>query len=99
MVDGEPLAGPAEAGHDLVGNHQDSVLRAERTDALQVSVGWNEDAVGARHRLEEERRDRLRPLELNDLFEVGEREIHRVPAALDAVIRIRNVDDARNARL
>ena len=29
----------------------------------------------------------------------AERELHGVPAALDAVIRIGNVDDARNARL
>ena len=67
---GEPLAGAAEARHHLVGDHQDAVLVAERAHALQVAVGRNEDAVGAGHRLEDERRDRLRPFELDDLLEV-----------------------------
>ena len=38
------------------------------------------------------------PFELNDFFEIGERVGRGVPAALHAVIRIQDVDDARQSR-
>ncbi len=66
---------------------------AEVADALEVAVRRDEDAVGAGHRLEEEGRDVLRPFELDDLFDIGEREPDIVPAALHAVVRIGDVDD------
>ena len=41
----------------------------------------------------------MRAFELNHFFEHGERLFRRVPAALDAVIRVQDVDDPRDARL
>ena len=60
VVDGEPAPGPPEAGHDLVGDHQDVVPVADLADALDVAVGRDEDAVRADDRLEEDRGDRVR---------------------------------------
>ena len=99
MIDGEPFAGAAEAGHDFVGDHQDAVLVAELAHALHVAVGRNEDAVGADDRLKDERGDGVRAFELDGLFDHGERGFGGLPSALDAVIRIEHADDARNARL
>ena len=97
--DREPLAGAAEPGHHLVGDHQDAVLVAQRADALHVAVGRDQDAVGARHGLEDERRDRLRAFELDDLLEVAQRLLGRIPPALDAVIRVEHVDEPACGRL
>ena len=94
MIDREPLAGAAEAGHHLVADHQDAVLRAQLAHALHVAVGRHEDAVGAGDGLEDECRDRLRPFELDHFLEHRQRLLGRVPAARDAVIRIEHVDDA-----
>ena len=48
--------------------------------------------------LEDERRDRVRPFELDDFLEHRQRLLGGVPAARDAVIRIEHVDDAGHAR-
>ena len=79
VLDRKPLAGPAEPAHDLVGDHQDAVLVAERAHALHVAVGRNEDAVGAGHRLEDERGDRVRTFELDHLFEIAQSALGRCP--------------------
>ena len=47
VVDGEPAPGPPEAGHDLVGHHQDPVAVADLAHALEVAVGRDQDAVRA----------------------------------------------------
>ena len=99
VVDGEPAAGAPEPRHHLVGDHDDAVLVAEIADAAQVAVGQHEDAVGAGHGLEDEAGDRVRALELDLLFEIGERGLGRVPAALHAVVRIHDVHDAGDAWL
>ena len=49
--------------------------------------------------LEDERRDRVRALELHRLFDHGERSLGGLPSALDAVIRIEHAHHARNAGL
>ena len=48
----------AEAGHDLVADHDDAVPVAELAHPGEVAVGRDEDAVGAHHRLEDDRRRR-----------------------------------------
>ena len=73
VIDGEPFARAAEAGHDFVGDHQDAVLVAELANALQVAIGRNQNAVGADHGLENEGGDGVRAFELNDFFDHGER--------------------------
>ena len=73
VVDGEPLAGPAEAGHHLVGDEHDAVAVADLPDPGHVT-GWGDhDARGARHRLEDDGRDRVRPLVLDQPIQVVQR--------------------------
>ena len=38
VIDGEPLAGAAEARHHLVADHQNAVLRTQLADAFEVAV-------------------------------------------------------------
>ena len=98
VIDGEPLAGAAEARHDFVGDHQDAVLVAELAHAFEISIGRNENAVGAGHRLEDEGGDGLRAFELNGFFDHGEGGLGGFPSALDAVIWIEHVHDARECQ-
>ena len=94
LVDGEPLAGPAEAGHDLVGDVDDAVAVAEVADAGEVAVRRDEDAGRAGDRLEDEGRDRARALERDDLLEVLERAL----ALLLDRCRTRTATGRRTAR-
>ncbi len=55
-VEGEPLAGAAEAGHHLVEDQHDAVLVAQLADAGEVARRRHQDAGGARDRLEQDRR-------------------------------------------
>ena len=70
LVEGEPLAAAAEARHHFVADHHDPVAVAEPADALEVPVGWHEDAVGAHDRLDDDRRHRVGPLDHEHFFEV-----------------------------
>ena len=72
-VDREPLAGPAEAGHHLVGDVDDAVAVADLADAGQVAVRRDQDAGRPGDRLEHQRRDRARTLERDDLLQVLQR--------------------------
>ena len=47
MFAGEHLPGPAEAGRDLIGDHQDIVLGAEFPDLFQISRRLHEHACRA----------------------------------------------------
>ena len=47
VVDGEPLAGAAPAGHHFVGDHEHAVTVADFAQAREVFGRRNEDAVGA----------------------------------------------------
>ncbi len=93
MVDGEPAAGAPEPCHDLVADHQDPEPVAQLADALRVAVRRDQDPVGARDRLEDERRNRRRTLELDRLLELRQCNLGRVRAALYAVIRVEHVYD------
>ena len=74
VVDGEPLAGAAEAGHDLVGDEHDAVAVAELADARRGSrpaapgsrrcPGTVSSTIG---------RDRRRTFERDHLLEVLQR--------------------------
>src|SRR5436305_9491587 len=74
-------------------------MRAEIADSADEAFRGNEHAVGARDGLEEEGADGICAFELDRLVNPCERDLRRVPAALDAVIRIENVHDARHAGL
>ena len=54
MVDGEPLAGAAPAGHHFVGDHQHAVAVADFAQAREVLGRRNEDAIGADDGLEDD---------------------------------------------
>jgi hypothetical protein len=59
-----------------------------------------EEAVGAGHRLEDEAGNRLRPLEHDDVLEIGERVAHVLPAAAaQAAPRVLDVHHAGRPRL
>src|SRR5438477_293865 len=58
VVDGEPLAAPAEPGHHLVADHDDAVAVAQRPHPRQVAVRGHEDAVRADDGLEDDGGDR-----------------------------------------
>jgi hypothetical protein len=51
MVRGEGRAEPPEAGDDLVEDQEDAVLRADLPQPLEVALGRDQDAGGARHGL------------------------------------------------
>jgi len=65
------FAGPSEPGHDLVDDEQHVVLVADLADPLEVAVVWIRAGVGGTgDRLRDERRDRLRPLVLDEPLKV-----------------------------
>ena len=73
MLDGEPLSGSAEAGHHLVGDEHDAVLVADLPHAGHVAGRRHHDARGAGHGLEDDRRERRRPLVLDQPLQVLQR--------------------------
>ncbi len=54
VLHGEPLSGAAPAGHDLVGDEQDSGLIADAAELGHVLVRRHDDAVGADDRLDDD---------------------------------------------
>src|SRR3954471_5113470 len=99
VVDGEPLPGAAEAGHHLVGHHQDPVAVADLADALDVPVRRDEDAVRPDDRLEEYRGDRLRTLVPDHVLETLEALLDGPWLLLTPAVRVRVADDADEPRL
>ena len=99
MVDGEPAARSAEAGHDLVGDHQDSVFVTQRPDALDVAVGRDEDAVRADDRLEEDRGDGVRAFVADDVLEALQGFGRRPRLLLAPAVRVRIADDTHEPGL
>ena len=67
----EPIARPARAGDDLVGEEQHLVLVEDRLHLLEIGLGRHDAAAAAHHGLGEEGRDGLRPLRHDQLFQVG----------------------------
>jgi hypothetical protein len=98
VIDGEPFSGAAETSHHFVGDHQNPIFVAELANAGEISIGWNENPVGADNGFEDEPCDSLCAFELNGLLNHGKRRFSRFPSALDAVIRIEHMHHARNAR-
>ena len=67
----EPVAGAAEAGDDLVGDQQDAVLLQHRDDGVEITLGREDHAAGAHHRLGDHRRDGVGAFLLDQGVEVG----------------------------
>ena len=67
------LAGAAEARHDLVEDEDDAVPVADLPHSGEVAGRRHHDPGGAGHRLQDDRGDRLRPLEGDGLLQVRER--------------------------
>ena len=63
MVYCEPLPAPAEAGHDLIGDHDDPELVANLPDPGEVSRWRDQDPVGSDHGLQDDRGDAVRSLD------------------------------------
>ena len=98
-VHGEPLAGAAEAAHDLIGDEHDAVLVADVAHALHVAVGRDEDAVGADDGLEDEAGDVLRPLVHDHFFELAQRHVDGLGIRLAPLVEVGCTDDAADADL
>ena len=73
VVEGEPATGATEAGHHLVGDEDDPVLRRQLAHAGEVAGRRGVDPCGARHGLEDECGDIAGPFEGDHVFEVGQR--------------------------
>ena len=99
VLAGEPAARAAEAGHHLVEDQQDPVAVADLADRLQVAVGRQDDPVRPGDRLEDDRRDRVRALVLEDLLEVrrARADRARIGVARRAAVRVR-VEHPHDAR-
>ena len=54
MLHGEPLAGAAPSGHDLVRDEEDTGLVADAAELGHVLVGRDDDAVGSDDRLDDD---------------------------------------------
>ncbi len=55
VIDGEPLAGAAPAGHHFVGDHEHAVAVADFAQARQIFGRRNQHSVGSDHRLDDDR--------------------------------------------
>src|SRR5205085_9113399 len=93
VVDCKPAARAAEAAHHFVADHLDPVAVTQLAHALEVAIGRDQDAVGAGYRLEEEAGDRLGPFQPDRLLELAQCRLRLVPAALDALGRVKYIDD------
>ena len=99
MVHREPLPRSPEPAHDLVGDQHDPVAGAELSHAFEVAVGRDQDPVRAGDGLEDERRDRLRTLELDRLLERRERRRRGLRPTRRPAVRIQHVDDPGHRRV
>jgi hypothetical protein len=72
VIDRKPLAAATETSHDLVGDHDDPELVAQRADPGEIP-GWrHQDPVGADNGLQDDRRDRVRSLDHEDVAQMCE---------------------------
>jgi hypothetical protein len=102
VLAGEPPPGPAEAGDDLVGDHQHVQLVAEAAHGAQPADGRDDEPAGADDRLQDHRRDRLRSLAEDRLTQLGGPARHQLlvaarAAVVEGVRRLR-LDEARTWR-
>ena len=105
VLDGEHLAGPPEAGLDLVGDEQDPVLAGDLAEARQEPGRWHDVTALAEDRLDD---DRGHPVGVDELVEgqvelglpVAGAGIGRVGATRRPIaIRVGGVVDAAGQRL
>ncbi len=87
MVEREPPAGAAEPGHDLVQDQHDPVLVAQSADTREVARRWDQHAGRAHDGLHQDRRDRARALEPDDVGEVLERPLRLLLGARGPEVR------------
>src|SRR4051812_222451 len=106
MIGGEPAAGPAEATHDFVADEENAVTIADRAQALQVTVGRNDDAVRAGDGFNENRGDGVAAFVSDRFLDLVEASLHELRIAVAVAIemaavfvRIEEAHDARNAGL
>ena len=99
VIGAEPAARATKAGHDLVEHEEDPVTIAERAQAPEVAVWWDEHPRRARDRLDQNCGDVLRPLVPDDLFHVRESFLD-VRAEHGAIrIGVQEMDDTGDAGL
>src|SRR3981081_1910410 len=99
MIDRKPLTRATKARHHFVGDHQNPVLVAQFPQAFEISIRRHKNSICSDHRLQNERGNRMRALQLNYFLDHGQRSCRGLPSAFDAVIRIEHPHHARNARL
>src|SRR5205814_9740926 len=68
----KPPARSAQSAHVLVAHQQESVAIADIAQALKISIGRNDQAVGARHSLDENRGDGVRAFVHEGFFDLRE---------------------------
>ena len=102
MLRGEHPARPAEPGDHLVHDQQDPMLLPDLAEPLPVLRGRHVITVGHRDRLADHRRDVLRPLRDNLLFDgVRAPQVFRFPLQSEVrpiAIRGRHKADPRHER-
>ena len=103
VLEREPLAGPAEAGDDLVGDEEHVVLVADLPHQREVVVGRVEHAAPAVDRLGDEGGHRVRTLAHDGLFQEARGGLPRGLSRLGALLTVRitswNMHEARHAGL
>ena len=70
LVHGKPFATTAETSHHFITHHDDAVLGAQVTYSLQVTLGWNQNAVGADDGLETNHRNGMRTFHHEHILEM-----------------------------
>ena len=70
VIDGEPPPRSSEPGQDFVGDEQHAMTIADLADAAPIPRRGREYPVGSHHPLEDDGRDRLRPLSQELRFQV-----------------------------
>src|SRR6185503_1577345 len=99
VVDREPFASAPETGHHFIGDQENAVLVAKITQALDVSVRWDKNSVGAGNRLDDQRGDRFCAFELDHLFRACKHFFRCVPTSLNTVVILRYTEDTGDAWL
>ena len=102
VLAGKPLPGAPEPRHHLVEDQQDAVPVADLAHALEVAVRRDDDAVRAGDGLEDDRRNGVGALVLENLLEVRCAGAHRarvgVPGGAAVGVRVERAHDAGHAR-
>src|SRR4030095_35642 len=68
MVHRKPLTRASKTSHHLISDQEYSIFVAKSTQVCQIAIRWNQDSVGARYRLNDNRRNRFWSLKFDHLF-------------------------------